>query len=119
MGVQGYVKSLFFEKRVIAELDKAFSIESFKQEATRALITISEFLASDDITPLKENGLVEEKTYWAIKAYHDRMSPVQRRKLFAVRKHIFAKFIHEARIIQDDKTGEKAVEIYILFGVAG
>lgn len=109
-------KNQDFQERVIAQLDKEFSIKSFKQGATAALLTVSDVLASDDITSLKENGLLEENAYREVKANHDRMSVVQRSKLRIAEEDIFAKLIHGARIIQDDETGKRAVEIFISFG---
>ena len=99
--VQAFIESQIFAKRVVV------------------LNTFSEILASDDITPLKENGLMDEKTYWEIKANHDRMSPVQRRKFNITYEQIWPKWILNTRIIQDNQTGEKAVEIFIIFRVQG
>ena len=105
---------LYHEKRVSAELDPDFTIESFKQGATIALLAVTDILASDDIRALKEKGFLSASTYQVVKAGHDKLSSSQRRKLRFREQDIGSENRLKSRIIQDKVTGVRAVEILLL-----
>jgi len=116
-GVISFWKSLFFERYIIARYDRDFSLEAFKLGAKGAFLAVSEILASDDVTPLKEHGLVEASAFREIKTNHDRMDTPQRRQFLVSERHIRVTHVHEIGIIEDDESGLKAVEIMVVFTV--
>jgi len=116
-GVISFWKSLFFERYIIARYDRDFTLETFKLGAKGAFLAVSEILASDDVAPLKEHGLVEASAFREIKANHDRMDTPQRRQFLVSERHIRVTHVHEIGIIEDDESGLKAVEIMVVFTV--
>lgn len=116
-GTISFLKSLFFERYIIARYDKDFTLESFKAGAKGAFVAVSEILASDDISPLKENGLVEASAFREIKANHERMDSSQRRQLRVNEEQVRQTHVHEVGIVEDDESGLKAVEITMVFTV--
>ena len=60
--------------------DANFSLKEFEQDATKTIFVVSNILASDDVTPLLTEGLVEPKAFAEIKANHAAMDVEQRRK---------------------------------------
>lgn len=116
-GSISYLKSLFFQRYIAARYDKDFSLEAFTQGAKGAMLAVSEILASDDISSLKDDGLVDPVAFREIKANHDAMDPESRRQLRVVENNVRQSHIHEVGIIEDDDTNQKAVEIMIIFFV--
>jgi len=112
-----FCKSLFFQQYIIARYDRDFTLDLFRQGARGALFTVSEILASDDISPLKENNLVDAAAYREIKANHDSMNSLERRQLRVTEQDLRQSHIHEVGILEEEHTGLKAVEIMVVFVV--
>ena len=118
---KGLIKSILtpyrdlylYQKKVSAKLDPDFTSESFKQGATAALLAVTDILASDDVSALKENGFLSTSAYQVFKAGHEELSNCQRRKLHFREQDIEDKDILNLRIIQDEVTGVRAVEIVV------
>ena len=115
--VIGIPYNRIFERYIVHKYDKDFSFKSFEQEAKGALVAVSDILASDDISSLIENGLVDEAAFQEIKVNHDKMNCFQRRKLRVSEDQVFNIRIHEAYVVKDKDTGSEAIEILVVFGV--
>jgi len=125
------------EREIIDRFDKDFPLASFTQGARDALLTVSNILASDDISPLRDQELVDAAAFQEIKANHDKMTTLQRRQLrireedfepdplkYQNTNHLRLHFlkqllIHKVSIIGDHATGLRAVEIMVVFIVPG
>jgi len=112
-----FLRNKFFQQYIITRYDAGFSVEEFKKGATAALLLVSGFLASDDVTPLQRNGLVEPAAYEEIKRNHGRMDVQQRRGFQIGERDIRHKHLYRIGVIEDDDTGLKAVEIMMVFAI--
>ena len=112
-----FLRNKFFERYIIARYDAGFSVEEFKKGATAALVLVSGILASDDVTPLQQNALVEPAAYEEIKRNHGRMDIKQRRGFQIGAEDVRHKHLYRIGVIEDDDTGLKAVEIMMVFAI--
>jgi len=113
----GFLRNKFFELYIINRYDAEFSMEEFKRGAKAAFLVVSDILASDDLSPLLDNQLVDSEAYAEIKANHARMDSARRRSFRVTEKEIRHVNLHQIGIIEDDDTGRKAVEIMMVYTV--
>lgn len=108
------VKNFFFEKYIMSQLDPKFSLEEFKQGAESAFLMVSNILGSDDISTLKDDGLIDSKAFSEIKFNHEKFTQKQR-LIFRASKELLSPNVHQIGIIEE--SGLKAVEIMVVFTV--
>merc|ERR1712136_719226 len=65
-------------EKFMHQLDPKFSLEEFKQGAESTFLTVSNILGSNDISRLKDDGLIDSKAFNETQFNHKKFTPEQR-----------------------------------------
>jgi len=109
------VKNFFFEKYIMSQLDPTFSLEEFRQGAETAFLRVSNILGSNDISTLKDDGLIDSKAFNEIQFNLDKFTQKQRLIFRTSKELLRGTNVHQIGIIEE--SGLKAVEIMVVFTV--
>jgi len=110
-----YVNMKKNEKYIMSQLDPKFSLEEFKQGAESTFLTVSNILGSNDISTLKDDGLIDSKAFNEIQFNLDKFTQKQRLIFRTSKELLRGTNVHQIGIIEE--SGLKAVEIMVVFTV--
>jgi len=100
---------------IMSQLDPKFSLEEFKQGAESTFLTVSNILGSNDISTLKDDGLIDSKAFNEIQFNLDKFTQKQRLIFRTSKELLRGTNVHQIGIIEE--SGLKAVEIMVVFTV--
>ena len=99
------IRNRIFEFMIRGYMDSDFSIESFSEGATQAVLKISNALADGNVDSLIDMDVISYDCITEVKENLAKMTDEQREFLRVNQKDILRSFIYEIGMIMDDETG--------------